>query len=149
VDLTGVQYVDYGLVSTTYSAQGKTADRVMALMDATTSQESFYVAVSRAKYQLSLYTADPAELLRRAQRSSAKENVSDYVPLIQFGETPWPDLGKVTPAAPPSTVEHRDAVRDLGRRAGDRVATGVASRCSSRSRDCIRTTTSSGSSSAT
>ncbi len=37
VDLTGLQFVDYGLVSTTYSAQGKTADRVMALMDATTS----------------------------------------------------------------------------------------------------------------
>jgi len=47
-------------------------------MDATTSRESFYVAVSRAKYQLSLYTAARAELLRRAQRSSAKENVSGH-----------------------------------------------------------------------
>ncbi|PZV04735.1 MAG: hypothetical protein DCF32_11900 [Leptolyngbya sp.] len=59
----------------------------MALMDATTSQESFYVAVSRAKYQLSLYTADPDDLLRQAQRSSAKENVSDYIPLFNLVNT--------------------------------------------------------------
>ncbi|PSN16476.1 conjugative relaxase domain protein, TrwC/TraI family [filamentous cyanobacterium CCT1] len=125
VDLTGLQYVDYGLVSTTYSAQGKTADRVMALMDATTSQESFYVAVSRAKYQLSLYTADSDDLLRLAQRSSAKENVSDYIPLFNlvntYGQTP-----ESTPAAAPSTVGSRDAARDIGRGAGERVAAGLA-----------------------
>ena len=125
VDLTGLQYVDYGLVSTTYSAQGKTADRVMALMDATTSQESFYVAVSRAKYQLSLYTADPDELLRQAQRSSAKENVSDYVPLFNLVNS-HAQTSESTPTAAPSAVGDRDAARDLGRRAGERVAAGLA-----------------------
>ncbi|MEA5451803.1 MobF family relaxase [Leptolyngbya sp. CCNP1308] len=125
VDLTGLQYVDYGLVSTTYSAQGKTADRVMALMDATTSQESFYVAVSRAKYQLSLYTADPDDLLRQAQRSSAKENVSDYIPLFNLVTTHG-QTQESTPAAAPSTVGNRDAARDLGRGAGERVAAGFA-----------------------
>lgn len=125
VDLNGLQYVDYGLVSTTYSAQGKTADRVMALMDATTSQESFYVAVSRAKYQLSLYTADPDDLLRQAQRSSAKENVSDYVPLFNLVNT-HAQTSESTPAAVPSAVGDRDAARDLGRRAGERVAAGLA-----------------------
>lgn len=125
VDLNGLQYVDYSLVSTTYSAQGKTADRVMALMDATTSQESFYVAVSRAKYQLSLYTADSDELLRQAQRSSAKENVSDYVPLFNLVNT-HAQTSESTPAAAPSAVGDRDAARDLGRRAGERVAAGLA-----------------------
>ncbi|MBE9137430.1 AAA family ATPase, partial [Nodosilinea sp. LEGE 07088] len=125
VDLTGLQYVDYGLVSTTYSAQGKTADRVMALMDATTSQESFYVAVSRAKYHLSLYTADPDELLRQAQRSSAKENVSDYIPLFNLVNT-HAQTPESTPAAAPSAVGDRDAARDLGRCAGERVAAGLA-----------------------
>ncbi|MGG6241743.1 MobF family relaxase [Nodosilinea sp. AN01ver1] len=125
VDLTGLQYVDYGLVSTTYSAQGKTADRVMALMDATTSQESFYVAVSRAKYQLSLYTADPDDLLRQAQRSSAKENVSDYVPLFNLVTT-HAQTQESTPAAAPSAVGSRDAARALGRCAGERVAAGLA-----------------------
>ena len=125
VDLTGLQYVDYSLVSTTYSAQGKTADRVMALMDATTSQESFYVAVSRAKYQLSLYTADPDELLRQAQRSSAKENVSDYIPLFNLVNS-HAQTSESTPAATPSAVGDPDAARDLGRCAGERVAAGLA-----------------------
>ncbi|MEA5449464.1 MobF family relaxase [Leptolyngbya sp. CCNP1308] len=124
VDLTGLQYVDYSLVSTTYSAQGKTADRVMA-MDATTSQESFYVAVSRAKYQLALYTADPDDLLRQAQRSSAKENVSDYVPLFTLVNT-HAQTPESTAAAAPSAVGNRDAARDLGRGAGERVAAGLA-----------------------
>jgi conjugative relaxase-like TrwC/TraI family protein len=82
VNLNGTQYVDYAWVSTTYSAQGKTADRVLATTDRTLNQEAFYVICSRAKYQLSLYTDDKAELLRLAQTSRAKENVSDYLPLL-------------------------------------------------------------------
>ena len=59
VNLSGRQYVDYAWVSTTYGSQGKTADRVVALMDSTTTnRESFYVTVSRAKHHLALYTAD-------------------------------------------------------------------------------------------
>ncbi|MEL7476503.1 MAG: AAA family ATPase, partial [Cyanobacteria bacterium J06555_12] len=81
INLRGYQYVDYALVSTTYSSQGKTADRVLALMDGTVSQESFYVAASRAKHNLSIYTADMAELTQKVQRSRAKENASDYIPL--------------------------------------------------------------------
>ena len=71
-DLTGQQYLDYALVSTTYSSQGKTADQVLADIDSTLSKEGLYVAVSRAKTNLSLYTADKQQLYRRAQRSSAK-----------------------------------------------------------------------------
>jgi conjugative relaxase-like TrwC/TraI family protein len=81
VNLNGTQYVDYAWVSTTYSAQGKTAERVLATTDRTLNQESFYVICSRAKYQLTLYTDDKAELLRLAQVSKAKENVSDYLKL--------------------------------------------------------------------
>ena len=74
-------------MSTTYGSQGKTADRVMALMDSTTTnRESFYVTVSRAKYHLALYTADKVELTRWADVSKAKENTSDYVPLAQAVE---------------------------------------------------------------
>jgi conjugative relaxase-like TrwC/TraI family protein len=81
VNLNGTQYVDYAWVSTTYSAQGKTAERVLATTDRTLNQESFYVICSRAKYQLMLYTDDKAELLRLAQISRSKENVSDYLKL--------------------------------------------------------------------
>ncbi|MBE9140983.1 AAA family ATPase, partial [Nodosilinea sp. LEGE 07088] len=83
IDLSGNQYVDYAWVSTTYSSQGKTAERVLALLGETTNREAFYVAISRAKRALTLYTTSQADLVRLAQVSRAKENVSDYVPLIQ------------------------------------------------------------------
>ncbi|MFG6094999.1 MobF family relaxase [Leptothoe sp. ISB3NOV94-8A] len=87
INLSGRQYLDYAWVSTTYGSQGKTADRVMALMDnITTNRESFYVTVSRAKHHLALYMADKVELSQWAEVSKAKENTSDYVPLAQVVE---------------------------------------------------------------
>ena len=66
VDLSGQQYLDYALVSTTYSSQGKTADQVLVAVDSTISKEGLYVAVSRAKQKLSLYTADKEKLYKQA-----------------------------------------------------------------------------------
>ena len=83
-NLQGHQYLDYALVSTTYSAQGKTADTVLVSADSTLSKEGLNVAVTRAKYRLSLYSADTEELYKRAERSSAKENPSDYLPLFKL-----------------------------------------------------------------
>ncbi|MEA5464970.1 MobF family relaxase [Leptothoe sp. PORK10 BA2] len=88
INLSGRQYVDYAWVSTTYGSQGKTADRVMALIDSTTTnRESFYVTVSRAKHHLALYTADKVALSQWAEVSKVKENTSDYVPLAQAVES--------------------------------------------------------------
>ncbi|NMF84110.1 MobF family relaxase [Nodosilinea sp. P-1105] len=83
INLGGNQYIDYAWVSTTYSSQGKTAERVLALLGETTNREAFYVAISRAKRAVTLYTTSQADLVRLAQVSRAKENVSDYVPLTQ------------------------------------------------------------------
>ena len=75
-------------MSTTYGSQGKTADRVMALMDSTTTnRESFYVTVSRAKHHLAVYTPDKVALSHWAEVSKAKENTSDYVSLAQAVES--------------------------------------------------------------
>ncbi|BAY66759.1 mobilization protein TraI-like protein (plasmid) [Calothrix brevissima NIES-22] len=74
VNLQQAQHLDYAIVSTTYSSQGKTADRVLIAADQTIGQESFYVAVSRARYDLKLYTEDKDNLLALAQLSKAKEN---------------------------------------------------------------------------
>ncbi|MBW4652380.1 MAG: relaxase domain-containing protein [Kaiparowitsia implicata GSE-PSE-MK54-09C] len=83
IDLSGNQYIDYAWVSTTYSSQGKTAEQVLALLGETTNREAFYVAISRAKQAVILYTTSQADLVRLAKVSRAKENVSDYVPLTQ------------------------------------------------------------------
>ena len=119
-DLKGQQYLDYALVSTTYSAQGKTAERVLAIDDSTLSKEGLYVAVSRAKTSLSLYTADLAALYKRAERSSAKENPSDYLSLFNLVH---PDAEN--PKAPDPTRDVRSA--DQSEHVGDCVGALVNS----------------------
>ena len=115
INLSGKQYLDYAWVSTTYSSQGKTANRVLALLGNTIHREAFYVAISRAKHELTLYTAGREELMRLAQVSRAKENVSDYVPLFE----------QVTnhdqPRQHPQPITRIDA-RALGGNIGDRIA---------------------------
>jgi ATP-dependent exoDNAse (exonuclease V) alpha subunit len=115
VNLQGHQYVDYALVSTIYSSQGKTADRVLALMDGTTSRQSFYVAASRAKHHLSLYTADIAELTQRVQLYRAKENASDYIPLFQV-VTSHAQTQKENDSAHASLPDGRNVGEPLGDR---------------------------------
>jgi hypothetical protein len=83
INLSDRQYIDYAYVNTTYSSQGKTADRVLALLNETAHRETFYVAVSRAKHHLTLYTDEITALTQRVQKSRTKENVSDYIPLFQ------------------------------------------------------------------
>ena len=76
INLDIPQNFDHALVSTTYSSQGKTANRVIvsATSDKTLSKESFYVAASRAKYNLSIYAQDKKKLEAKAQESQAKLN---------------------------------------------------------------------------
>ena len=119
VDLSGQQYLDYALVSTTYSSQGKTADRVLADIDSTLSKEGLYVAVSRAKSNLKLYTADKQQLYRKAQRSAAKMNPSDYLPLFQLVN---PDAENQKAADSARDIRSADQSEHLGDRAGERVS---------------------------
>ncbi len=119
VNLQGHQYIDYALVSTTYSSQGKTADRVLALMDSSISQESFYVAASRAKHQLCIYTANTAELAQRVLRSQANENASDYIPLFQVTHAQTQKSSYQTNA--PASDR-----RNVGESLGDRLAKNLA-----------------------
>ncbi|NEQ44321.1 MAG: AAA family ATPase [Leptolyngbya sp. SIOISBB] len=119
VNLTGKQYLDYAWVSTTYSSQGKTANRVLALLGNTTHREAFYVAISRAKHELTLYTAGREELIQLARVSRAKENVSDYVPLFEQVKT------NEQRQQYPQSISRIDA-RVLGDRIGDRVAEQLA-----------------------
>jgi hypothetical protein len=119
IQLSGKQYLDYAWVSTTYSSQGKTANRVLALLGNTTHREAFYVAISRAKQELTLYTAGREELMRLAQVSRAKENVSDYVPLFEQVNN------HEQPQQHPQPIVRIDA-RALGGHIGNRIAEQLA-----------------------
>jgi len=69
-------HLDYAIVSTTYSSQGKTADHVLisSTVDQTVSQESVYVAISRTRHDLKIFAEDVEFLVEQAQQSSAQEN---------------------------------------------------------------------------
>ena len=119
VELTGQQYLDYSLVSTTYSSQGKTADQVLVAVDSTISKEGLYVAVSRARQKLSLYTASKEKLFKQAKRSSAKENPSDYLTLFNLVN---PDAENQKTAGTTRDIRGADQSEYVGDRAGECVA---------------------------
>ncbi len=122
IDLSGNQYIDYAWVSTTYSSQGKTAERVLGLLGETTNREAFYVAISRAKRAVTLYTTSQADLVQLAQVSRAKENVSDYVPLTQQVMTNGQhEQQKLWEQWQPEPIPGFDA-KAVGERIGQRVA---------------------------
>ncbi|GAQ00114.1 MobF family relaxase [Leptolyngbya sp. NIES-2104] len=102
-DLNEPQHLDHALVATTYSSQGKSADRVFVSTskDRSLNRESFYVAVSRAKYDLQIYASDRRYLDENAQESRAKENPLE---LLQ-GESPNEFVSRSTPAATSSAID--------------------------------------------
>ncbi len=79
IDLKVPQFIDYAHISTTYSSQGKTADRVVALTQSNTSRESFYVAVSRARNDVQIITDNKENLVKRALKSSSKDIAFEHL----------------------------------------------------------------------
>lgn len=75
--------VDYANVSTAYSAQGFTAQRVIvaATNSPTSAQEPFYVKISRQTKDIKVYVEDLGRLHEWVQKSVAQEN-----PLELIGE---------------------------------------------------------------
>ncbi|WP_052049948.1 MobF family relaxase [Leptolyngbya sp. KIOST-1] len=85
-------HLDYALVSTTYAAQGKSAERVIGALDRHVARASFYVAVSRVKRELRLYASEDLDrLIERVERSRAKENPGE-VTGISSGRSQPTDL---------------------------------------------------------
>ncbi|MEO0983990.1 MAG: MobF family relaxase [Cyanobacteria bacterium J06639_14] len=75
-------HLDYALVSTTYSAQGKSAERVIGALDRHVGRESFYVTVSRVKHDLRLYAFENLDrLIVQTEKSQTNENPRDFLHL--------------------------------------------------------------------
>lgn len=86
-----LQHIDYGYTSTIYSAQGKTSSNVIAVLKARepyinlTNQRSFYVAISRAKHNITLITDNYNNLLKKLSiKTGAKTSALDYNQEISF-----------------------------------------------------------------
>ena len=72
--------LDHSYVNTVYSSQGKTAERVLISTDKTFGKEAMYVAVTRAKSGVTLYTEDKERMLGFANISRAKVSAVELVP---------------------------------------------------------------------
>jgi conjugative relaxase-like TrwC/TraI family protein len=93
-----LRHIDYGYVSTSHSSQGATVDRVIVNVDASRSAElvnrkQFYVSISRARYNLTLYTDDRQSLHTAVNRNREKSMALDHFrPAIQQGIRHVPEV---------------------------------------------------------
>ncbi|MDI1363141.1 MobF family relaxase [Methylotenera sp.] len=77
-------HLDYGYCQTVHSAQGQTCNRIMVEAEATSvtnNEKSYYVAISRARNKVAIYTDNrellPETLSRQFEKSSALEIKAD------------------------------------------------------------------------
>ena len=95
-----LRHLDHAWASTVHAFQGRTVDNVIAAMEARhphlTTQKSFYVEISRARYRAELVTDDAAELRAQLQAVTGERIAA----LEGIGEMPRPAPEKVGGAAP-------------------------------------------------
>lgn len=102
IDLERLLHSDYSYVDTVHSSQGQTADYCIYSAangkSMTIGRESFYVAASRARQELVVYTASTQDLGVTVQISRANENAQDLViPVLQnnaVGQSSLASLGR-------------------------------------------------------
>jgi conjugative relaxase-like TrwC/TraI family protein len=79
IDLQESHHFDLAMAATIYSSQGKTSERVLVAADGVLGCESFYVAASRAKRELKIYTDSPERLLSMAMESMSNRNPRELI----------------------------------------------------------------------
>jgi ATP-dependent exoDNAse (exonuclease V) alpha subunit len=80
LDASKPLHMDYGYCSTVHSAQGQTTDRVLIEADtksATSNESLYYVAISRARSEVTIYTDDKTMLPEAMGREDVKEAALD------------------------------------------------------------------------
>ena len=74
IDLRQAHHFDLAIATTIYSSQGKTSDLVLVAADGVQNSESFYVAASRAKSELKIFTDSPDNLRSMVMESMSNRN---------------------------------------------------------------------------
>lgn len=84
LDSTKSMHLDYAYCSTVHAAQGQTAERVLIEADtksATANESAYYVAISRARSEVAIYTDDKLMLPEMMGREDVKHAALD----VQYG----------------------------------------------------------------
>ncbi len=107
IDLRDAHHWDLAMATTIYSSQGKTSDRVLVAADGVQSSESVYVAASRAKYALKIYTDSPENLRSMAMESMSNTNPRELISQLYQRQGILKTVEqKVEPLQPEVTVEN-------------------------------------------
>lgn len=85
--VNGYVFLDHAYVSTVYASQGKTAERVLISTDHTFGKESMYVAVTRAKSEVKIYTEDKGRMVGRAEVTQAKVSARELITKVKSAES--------------------------------------------------------------
>jgi len=83
LDTSKPQAIEHGYCSTIHSAQGQTCDRVLIDADtrsAAANESAYYVAISRAREDVRIYTDDKAMLPEAMSRLDAKSAALEIAP---------------------------------------------------------------------
>lgn len=83
LDASKPQHMDHGYCSTIHASQGQTCDRVLIEADtrsATANESAYYVAISRAREEVAIYTDDKSmlpEAMARMDEKTAALDIAD------------------------------------------------------------------------
>jgi ATP-dependent exoDNAse (exonuclease V) alpha subunit len=85
-------HLDYGYAVTSHSSQGQTADRVLIYVDSSQAHGELlnsrmaYVSVSRAQYDVQMYTNDAKTLGQELSRNVTKATALQEQPTLRQGD---------------------------------------------------------------
>jgi conjugative relaxase-like TrwC/TraI family protein len=108
-------HLDYGYVVTSHASQGKTVDRVFIGQSSesfpASSREQFYVSVSRARQQATIYTDDKESLLDAVSRSDDRMTATEFVADREYRER-VAHLQRMAARAPERNERERTPTRE-------------------------------------
>lgn len=78
INLKDTHYMDYSYVTTVFSSQGRTCEKVYASLSYV-DRENFYVAVSRAEFDCKIYTHDKNDLYKKVVISGANDTAYEKI----------------------------------------------------------------------
>lgn len=110
-DLDGLRHVEYSYAITVHGSQGMTCERALVNMDtgkaALLGQESFYVGISRAKYEAKLYTDSKEKLPALLKKTLAQESALEQKEkLDKYRTEKW--MGTIKPKKEKEVPKERD-----------------------------------------
>jgi len=105
--------LDYAYCSTSYSSQGKTVNQVLINQPSVTfpasNQKQFYVAVSRGRDSVKIYTDDKDSLLKSIEKSGDRQAATELIPnnyglakTVDIDIDITPDKTEITKTIPPT-----------------------------------------------